>query len=113
MANYAQRFIAMLVAVIAIVVPVFNYAPKLFLWLVHDRVRRLYRRLRLVEKALLSAVGTPQIQALQAELENIARAANIVPMYSSELFFELRAHIERTRRHLASFNAQNGVAKVD
>jgi len=106
MTNYAQRFIAVLVTVIAIVIPVFNYAPKLFLWLIHDRVRRLYRRLRLVDKALLSAAGPTQIQALHAELENIARAANIVPMYSSELFFELRAHIDRTRRHLASVNAK-------
>ncbi|MGC1926886.1 MAG: hypothetical protein WA706_24160 [Pseudolabrys sp.] len=110
MTNYAQRFIAVLVAVIAIVVPVFNYAPKLFLWLIHDRVRRLYRRLRLVEKSLLSATDPTQIRALHAELENIARAANIVPMYSSELFFELRAHIDRTRRHLASVNAQNGAS---
>ena len=110
MTNYAQRFIAMLVAVIAIVVPVFNYAPKLFLWLIHDRVRRLYRRLRLVEKSLLSATDPTQIRALHAEVENIARAANIVPMYSSELFFELRAHIDRTRRHLASVNAQNGAS---
>ena len=112
MTNYAQRFLAVLVAVIAIVVPVFNYAPKLFLWLIRDRVRRLYRRLRLVDKALLSPPNSAQIEALNAELENIARAANIVPMHSSELFFELRAHIDRTRRHLASADAHNGSAKV-
>jgi TRAP-type uncharacterized transport system substrate-binding protein len=112
MTNYAQRFLAVLVAVIAIVVPVFNYAPKLFLWLIRDRVRRLYRRLRLVDKALLSKIDSVQMQMLNTELENIARAANIVPMHSSELFFELRAHIDRTRRHLASVEAQNSVAKV-
>jgi TRAP-type uncharacterized transport system substrate-binding protein len=112
MTNYAQRFLAVLVAVIAIVVPVFNYAPKLFLWLIRDRVRRLYRRLRMVDKALLSEVDSTRVQALHAELENIGRAANIVPMHSSDLFFELRAHIDRTRRHLASVEAQNGAAKV-
>ena len=112
MTNYAQRFLAVLVAVIAIVVPVFNYAPKLFLWLIRDRVRRLYRRLRMVDKALLSEIDSARVQALHAELENIARAANIVPMHSSDLFFELRAHIDRTRRHLASVDAQNGAAKV-
>ena len=86
---------AVLVAVIAIVVPVFNYAPKLFLWLIRDRVRRLYRRLRMVDKALLSEVDSARVQALHAELENIGRAANIVPMHSSDLFFELRAYIDR------------------
>ena len=34
MTSYAQRVVAVLVAVTAIVVPVFNYAPKLFLWLI-------------------------------------------------------------------------------
>ena len=112
MTNYAQRFLAVLVAVIAIVVPVFNYGPKLFLWLIRDRVRRLYRRLRMVDKALLLEPDSARMQTLHAELENIARAANIVPMHSSDLFFELRAHIDRTRRHLASVDAQNGAAKV-
>src|SRR6476620_1477584 len=112
MTNYAQRFLAVLVAVVAIVVPVFNYAPKLFLWLIHDRVRRLYRRLRMVDKALLVEIDSARVKALHAELENIGRAANIVPMHSSDLFFELRAHIDRTRRHLASVEAQNGTAKV-
>jgi hypothetical protein len=48
--GYAQRIIAVLVAVIAIVLPVFSYAPKLFLWLVRDQTRKLYRRLRLLIK---------------------------------------------------------------
>jgi len=112
MTNYAQRFLAVLLAVIAIVVPVFNYAPKLFLWLIRDRVRRLYRRLRMVDKALLLEIDCARLQALHAELENIGKAANIVPMHSSDLFFELRAHIDRTRRHLASVDAQSGAAKV-
>ena len=97
MTNYAQRVIAVLVAVIAIVVPIFNYVPKLFLWFIHDRVRRLYRRLRIVDNALLSGPDTSEMKALQTELESIVRAANIVPMRSSELFFELKSHIDRTR----------------
>ena len=112
MTSYAQRVIAVLVAVIAIVVPVFNYAPRLFLWLIHERVRRLYRRLRIVDNTLLSGPNTSQVQALHSELESIARAANIVPMRSSELFFDLRSHIDRTRTHLASADAQSRAAKV-
>jgi len=112
MTNYAQRVIAVLVAVIAIVVPVFNYVPKLFLWFIHDRVRRLYRRLRIVDNALLAGVGASEMKALQAELEGIVRAANIVPMRSSELFFELKSHIDRTRGNFASAEARSRRAKV-
>ena len=112
MTNYAQRVIAVLVAVIAIVVPVFNYMPKLFLWFIHDRIRRLYRRLRIVDNALLAGVGASEMKALQTELESIVRAANIVPMRSSELFFELKSHIDRTRGNFASAEARSRRAKV-
>ena len=112
MTNYAQRVIAVLVAVIAIVVPVFNYVPKLFLWFIHDRIRRLYRRLRIVDNALLAGVGASEMKALQAELEGIVRAANIVPMRSSELFFELKSHIDRTRGNFASAEARSRKNKV-
>jgi len=112
MTSYAQRIIAVLVAVIAIVVPLFNYAPKLYLWFIHDRMRKLYRRLRIVDKALLTELTTPQVQALQTELESIALAANILPMRNSELFFDLRSHIDRTRTNLASFEARAGQPKL-
>jgi hypothetical protein len=112
MTNYAQRVIAVLVAVIAIVVPVFNYAPKVFLWFIHDRVRRLYRRLRIVDRVLLSGPDTSEMKALHIELESIARAANIVPMRSSDLFFELKSHIDRTRSNLASAEMRNRTARV-
>ena len=87
---------------VAIVLPVFNYAPKLYLWFVRQRVRRLYRRLRLVDKALLAEPTAIQVQTLQSELENITRAATIVPMRNSELFFDLRNHIDRTRTNLTA-----------
>jgi TRAP-type uncharacterized transport system substrate-binding protein len=102
MTSYAQRIIAVLVAVIAIVLPVFSYAPKLYLWFVHDRMRKLYRRLRLVDKALLAELTSPQVQSLQTDLDSIDRAASIVPMRNSDLFFDLRTHIDRTRSHLAT-----------
>jgi hypothetical protein len=102
MTSYVQRVIAVLVAVIAIVLPVFNYAPRLYLWFIRERVRRLYRRLRLVDRALLTDLSAPQVQALQGDLESIARAATIVPMRNSELFFELRNHIDRTRTNLTA-----------
>ena len=112
MTNYAQRVIAVLVAVIAIVVPVFNYAPKVFLWFIHERVRRLYRRLRIVDRVLLSEPDTSEMKAIHAELESIVRAANIVPMRSSELFFELKSHIDRTRSNLTSAEMRTRTARV-
>src|SRR5450759_373192 len=102
MTSYVERTVAVLVAVIAIGLPVFSYAPKLYLWFIRDRVRKLYRRLRIVDKALLTELTPPQVQTLQNDLDSIRRAASIIPMRNSELFFDLENHIERTRTHIAS-----------
>ena len=114
MTSYVQRAIAVLVAVIAIVLPVFSQAPKLYLWFVRDRMRKLYRRLRIVDKVLLTELSVPQVQALQTDLDSIDRAANIVPMRNSDLFFDLRTHIDRTRTHVAMrlTEARSQAAKV-
>jgi len=100
MTSYAQRVIAVLVAAIAIVIPVFNYAPKLYLWFIRERVRRLYRRLRLVDQELMTELGASDMRAVELELDSIARAASVVPMRNSELFFGLVSHIDRTRSQL-------------
>jgi uncharacterized protein len=100
MTSYAQRIIAVVVAAIAIVVPVFNYAPKLYLWFIRERVRRLYRRLRMVDKELTMELSPSSMQAVKFELESIAQAASVVPMRNSEVFFGLITHIDRTRAQL-------------
>jgi hypothetical protein len=41
------------------------------------------------------------LQTLQSDLESIDRAASVVPMRNSDLFFDLRTHVDRTRAHLA------------
>ena len=53
--NYVKRGIALLVAVIAIIIPMFSYGPNLYRWLVQYRMRALYRRLRVIEAALQTA----------------------------------------------------------
>ena len=102
MTSYAQRIIAVLVAVIAIVLPVFSYAPKLYRWFLQDRMRRLYRRLRIVEEAAQTELTAPQVVSLQTELEDIDCTARILPQRHSDLFFILEQHITLTRTRLAS-----------
>jgi TRAP-type uncharacterized transport system substrate-binding protein len=105
MTSYAQRIVAVIVAAIAIVLPVFNYAPKVYLWVIRERVRRLYRRLRVVDKELLRGLSPSELEGLKIELESISRAASIVPMRNSELFFDLATHIDRTRTQVNRFKA--------
>jgi TRAP-type uncharacterized transport system substrate-binding protein len=100
--THVQRAITALVAAIAIGVPLFNFAPKLYLWLVKSYMAKLYRRLRIVEKESQTELTVPQAVALQTELENIDQAASILPMRHSDLFLEFNRHIESARARLVS-----------
>jgi TRAP-type uncharacterized transport system substrate-binding protein len=88
---HVQRVVAVLITAIAIGIPLFNFAPKLYRWFLQDRMRKLYRRLRVVEKAMQTKLTAPQLTALQSDLESIDQASAILPMRHSEIFFGLNA----------------------
>ena len=104
----------MLLAGGAIIYPLFNLAPKLYQWLLQDRMRRLYRRLRIVEEAAQRELTAPQVVSLQTELEDIDRTARVLPQRHSDLFFILEHHITLTRTQLASrlVEMRSRIAKV-
>lgn len=97
--TYARRVLAILVTAIAIVVPIFNYGPKLYLWLLRRRIMALYRELRAVETRL-SVAAPGEIEDLAQELERIDHASAVLPMRHSDQFFALRTHIDLVRRRL-------------
>jgi hypothetical protein len=102
MINYAKRVAAILIAAVAVIIPLFTYTPRLYAMFVNLRLARLYRRLRLVNAHLKKELTAEQLTALQGDLEGIDRAATILPMRHSDLFFALLMHIDMTRTRLAS-----------
>lgn len=100
LANYARRTLAIAVTAVAILVPVFSYAPKAYLWLLRRRILQLYRELRAVEHAVQPGLPAAQLADLTTEVERIDRATAVLPMRHSDLFFTLRAHIDLTRTRL-------------
>jgi TRAP-type uncharacterized transport system substrate-binding protein len=100
---HAQRAIAALVTILAIGLPMFNYLPKLYMWLVRENMSRLYRRLRTIEKGLQSGLTIPQVADFQNDLEDIDKAASHlhVPMRHSALFMGIKVHINLVRTRLA------------
>jgi hypothetical protein len=99
---HVQRAIAVLVAAIAIGIPLFNLPPKLYRWFLDDHIRKLYRRLRTIEEASQTELTTPQLVSLQAELENIDHAVRSLTKRHSDLYFDFNRHSESTRVHLVS-----------
>jgi TRAP-type uncharacterized transport system substrate-binding protein len=110
MTIYAQRAIAFLVASAAIVFPVFGFAPRLYAWFVQERMRKLYRRLRIVENALQAELTVAQVEVLKNELADLDRATSVVPVRNADLYFMFRYHLDRTRARLVQ--AQNKTAEV-
>jgi hypothetical protein len=102
MINYAKRVAAIVVTAIAIIIPLFTYAPRLYAWSMNLRLAKLYRRLLLLNARLKSEMSADEVAALQNDLEHIDRAANILPLRHSDLFFALLMHIDMTRTRLES-----------
>jgi len=115
-ANYIRRIIAIFVAAIAIILPLFNYAPKLYMWLVRENMSKLYRRLRIIEKGLQTELTAPQVASFQNDLEDVDKAASRlpVPMRHSALLFGIKIHINLIRTRLAArlVELRSQIAKV-
>ncbi len=103
-ANYIRRVIAIFVGAIAIVLPLFNYAPRLYMWVIRENMSKLYRRLRVIEKGLQTELTTPQVASFQDDLENIDKMASrlSVPIRHSALLFSLKIHINLIRTRLGT-----------
>ena len=97
-----KKIIAVLLSFAVLLVPFTNFVPKLTSWVVRDRMRHLYRRLRAVEANVQTDLTVAQLDALQADLEEIEQSANDlgVPIRHSDLFFELKTHIDLVRQRL-------------
>jgi len=103
MINYAKRVAAIMIAAVAIVIPIFTYAPRLYAWLLRLRVIGLYRRLRFIEAGLQKTLTSEVVAVLKTELESIDRASRmILPIRHSDQFFALRIHINELRTELAA-----------
>jgi uncharacterized protein len=102
MINYAKRVAAIVVAAIAIVIPLFTYAPKIYDWFLQSQVKRLYRRLRAVEGRLQGNLSVPEVMTLQNDMDGINRSARVLPLRHSDLFFPLIMHIDLVRTQLAT-----------
>ncbi len=100
--NYVKRALAVLLTAIAIVLPTFNYAPKLHKWLVEYRLRALYRRLRNVEASFQKGLTAVEISELDRELESLEHELGRlgVPTKHSDLYFSTISHLNLMRRRM-------------
>jgi hypothetical protein len=106
--NHAQRAFAVFLAVFAVVVPMFGYAPKLYKWLVEHRLRAMYSRLRVIEAILHTELASTEVAALAADLASVDRAIHLlsIPMQHSDLCFSIKSHLDLVRMQLGLRRAE-------
>jgi TRAP-type uncharacterized transport system substrate-binding protein len=98
-----KKIVAVILSCAVLLVPFSNVVPKLSSWVVRDRMRSLYHRLRIVETSMQTDLTAAQLDALQSDLDSIDQSANDlgVPIRHSDLFFDLKIHINHVRQRLA------------
>jgi len=99
---YVQRAIAVLLTAIAVGLPLFGYAPRLYRGLVEYRLGSIYRSLRVIEAGLQADLDREDIAALAVELERLDREVNNhrVPMRHSDIFFRVKSDLHLVRMRL-------------
>ena len=98
LANLADRMWVVLLAIVAVLIPLARVLPPLYEFRIRSRVFRWYAQLRAVE----SALGQRSNAVLLAELDQIESHVGQISMplsYTDELY-ALRGHIQMVRRRL-------------
>jgi TRAP transporter TAXI family solute receptor len=108
MVPHVKRLLAVSFAAAAIFLPLFNYIPRLFRWIVSERLLAIYRHLRVIEDNLQKDITCSEVSVLEADLESIDRAVNLlaVPMRYSSLFFSIKVHVNLVRSRLGARRAE-------
>ena len=93
---------------IAVGLPLFGYAPRLYRGLVEYRLGSIYRSLRVIEASLQADIDREDIAALAIELERLDREVNKhrVPMRHSDIFFRVKSDLHLVRMRLGAQRAE-------
>jgi TRAP transporter TAXI family solute receptor len=108
---HAQRAIAVLVAAIAVGLPLFRYLPALYEWHMRRRLLYWYSQLKSLETAVENDSGEDLMQR-RAAVDQIEDAVSRVrfPLAFANQVYDLRGHIDIVRRRLAHNGAAEGRA---
>jgi TRAP-type uncharacterized transport system substrate-binding protein len=101
---HAQRAIAVLVAGIAIGVPLFRFLPAIYQWISRRRLIYWYGKLKALEASFDSDPNDKHLPEKKIEIERIEDAVSHIqmPLSFTDQLYNLRSHIDIVRRKIAS-----------
>jgi TRAP-type uncharacterized transport system substrate-binding protein len=107
LATTIDRLLVSLVVLVPLLVPLVRFAPQIYNWRIRRRINYWYGELKRLEAAGRRASPSERASQLK-ELDRIEAIVDTipVPLGFSDRLYDLRLHIEATRRRLTSGAAQ-------
>lgn len=101
-ATLIDRMVVMLVPLLAVLLPLFKFAPSLYGWRVRSRIFKHYGELKFLESELDEAPQRHSREEWLNRLESIERAVNRMPtpLTFADMLYTLRSHINLVRDRL-------------
>lgn len=102
-ATMLDRLMLSFIVLLPILIPLLRFAPQIYNWRIRRRIMYWYGELKRLEAAARSATTAAERTAKLGELDRIEAAVdNIpVPLGFADRLYELRQHVELTRRRMA------------
>ena len=103
-ATMLDRLMLSFIVLLPILIPLLRFAPQIYNWRIRRRIMYWYGELKQLEAAARSATTAAERTAKLGELDRIESAVdNIpVPLGFADRLYELRQHVELTRRRLTA-----------
>ena len=101
---HAQRAIAVLVAGIAIGLPLFRFLPVVYQWIMRRRLTYCYGKLKTLEASFDVDPNDKYLSEKKIEIERIEDAVSHIrfPLTFTDQLYNLRSHIDIVRRKITS-----------
>lgn len=108
LAVWFDRVVVFVIPALALLVPLFRYAPTLYAWRVRSRIYRWYGKLKKLEFDLDVDTASLDVKAALQELDEVERGVSQIrtPLSHAEHLYNLRAHIELVRQRVQKLAAQ-------
>ncbi|MDA8258961.1 MAG: ABC transporter substrate-binding protein [Betaproteobacteria bacterium] len=98
-ATLIDRMVVMLVPLLAVLLPLFKFAPQLYGWRVRSRIYRRYGELKFLENEVNENPGAHTRAEWLEKLDRIEIDASMIrtPLAFSDMLYTLRVHIDLVR----------------
>jgi NMT1-like family len=99
-ATLVDRLVVMLVPLLAILFPLFRFAPMLYAWRVRSRIYRQYGELKFIESELQESPDRRSSEEWLKRLDALEKEANLLPtpLAFTDMLYTLREHIAMVRK---------------